>query len=108
MGDPSGRSAAPSPGLPARHTPRPRRSHAPILEPPNRLDAPEMAGEALEVDEDVIELCVAIRFNLRKDKQLIIRYELARLIRVCEGESGVADDFLLRREPNLFRGFVRQ
>src|SRR5712692_9709117 len=67
-----------------------------------------MAAEVLEVDEDVVELRVAIRFNLRKGKQLIIRYELDRLIGVCEGEPGVADDLLLSREPNLFGGLVRQ
>jgi hypothetical protein len=39
-----------------------------------------MAAEMLEVDEDVVELGVAFRFNLRKGKQLIIRYELNRLI----------------------------
>src|SRR5260370_33713357 len=67
-----------------------------------------MAAQVLEVDENVVELRVAIRFNLRKGKQLIIRYELDRLIRVCEGEPGVTDDSLLSREPNLFRGLVRQ
>src|SRR5712692_8364666 len=67
-----------------------------------------MAAEVLKVDQDVVELRVAIRFNLRKRKQLIIGYELNRLIGVCEGESGIADDVLLSREPNLFRSLVRQ
>src|SRR5713226_3310178 len=66
-----------------------------------------MPAQVLEVDEDVVELRVAVRFNLRNRQQLLISYERDRLLCVCEGKRGVADDVRLNREPHRFRRLVR-
>src|ERR1700730_658940 len=66
-----------------------------------------MSAQVFQVDEDVVGIRVAIRISLRCRQQQILRYELDRLVGVCEGESCVVDDFLLTRKPNLLRRFVR-
>src|SRR5437879_9015326 len=65
-----------------------------------------MTAQVFEVDEDIVEIGVGIRIILRHRQQQIIWYELDRLVGVCECESGVARDFRLIREPNLFRRLI--
>src|SRR5260370_27345531 len=45
-----------------------------LLKPANRFDHPEVAAQVFEVDEDVVELRVAIRIILRHRQQKGIRY----------------------------------
>src|SRR5258708_15198747 len=78
-----------------------------LLKPANRFDHPEVAAQVFEVDEDVVELRVAIRIILRHRQQKGIRYEHDRFLGVRKGLSRVVDDFLLAREPHRLRRLVR-
>src|SRR5258708_13353278 len=71
-----------------------------LLRPANRFDHPEVAAQVFEVDEDVVELRVAIRIILRHRQQKGIRYEHDRFLAVRNGLPPLSDAFLLPPEPH--------